>query len=152
MNRRALLLVASVAAAIGGATALSLVGDESPVQNGDVALHPDRAEDLPDGGLGYAVDVRTADGGTATRMIASPACVRRPVGTIAALCMRNDPFRGLYNQGALRFPATQAVGAGCQPVACSIPEESFLSDGGDPAAEEEMDAVKRRSGARGARP
>lgn len=78
---------------------------------------------LPDGGT-VAVLV-SDDGGTV--IIDSFPCVRRPKGKTD--CMRLDPTGKLSDMGDwARFVAEEAVGAECEPCACSV----FAGDKAEP--------------------
>jgi hypothetical protein len=47
--------------------------------------------------------------------------VRRPAGALANDCRRRTEDGGARDFGDLnRFPASESVGGGCQPVACSV--------------------------------
>lgn len=128
------------ALALGGviATAVIVVIDEKSPEAGDVVIEPSKLALLPDGGKGYVERVKQIDGGIALRVKASGGCVRRPVGNKSCLKGGRDP--GDLN----RFPAAEATGSGCEPVACSI------VFGEDPdLAEDDVirDAKKPREGA-----
>lgn len=88
------------------------------------ALEPSKLAAFPDGGLAYAVEARVADGGVELRRV-PPGCVRRPTGAKPVECLRLLPDeKGVPTPtdfGELnRFPSLEAVGVGCQPVACSV--------------------------------
>lgn len=139
MNPRALLgVVAGLAiAALGVREALILTGDEQPPQAGDVPLHPQKVVGLRDGGIGYAKEVRTADGGVATRVDSAPECVRRLADAGVGGCRRVLSDGGIVDPGTLnRFPADASVGTRCSPCACSV----YL---GESADDEESVLVER---------
>lgn len=90
----------------------------------EVALEPSKLAALPDGGIAYAVEALIADGGVELRKV-PPGCVRRPTGVKPSECQRTiADLVGramVVDPGELnRFPVAEAVGAGCQPVACSV--------------------------------
>lgn len=78
---------------------------------------------LPDGGA-VAV-IALPDGGT--DVLDALPCVRRPAGKTD--CKRLDPTGKLSDMGDwARFLATEAQGAECEPVACSV----FAGDRAEP--------------------
>lgn len=132
MNRAAAiagagLLLAATATLVGSAIdAVRPVTDavKSLDTQRETALEPSKLAAFPDGGLAYAVEARVADGGVELRRV-PPGCVRRPLAARPDTCLRLLPDeKGVpvpTDFGALnRFPASEAVGAGCQPVACSV--------------------------------
>lgn len=77
---------------------------------------------LPDGGRGYFWPATLVSDGGGTLVLSEVApCVRRPLGASVESCSRLLSDAGIIDPGALnRFPATEAVGWTCQPVACSV--------------------------------
>lgn len=64
--------------------------------------------------VAWGVVARSTDGGELTE------CVRRPAGVAPGECLRRMP-QGDVDFGELnRFPAVDAVGAGCEAVTCSV--------------------------------
>lgn len=95
----------------------------------------------PDGGKGYVVLVELDGGVQEVREAATPGCVRRPQGAPPATCRRRTEDGGVVDPGDLnRFAEADAVGPGCQPVACTV----FIKED----AEEDEDAriVRERGG------
>lgn len=131
--------LAALALATLGAT---LLDGEEPPRAGESVVGLTRLAVQRDGGRAYVVEVRTADGGRALRVVTEPGCVRRRSGAPVLACRRREPLPdgGLgvgRDFGDLnRFPASQAVGAGCEPVACSVVA-------GDDADEDEERVVGR---------
>lgn len=84
-----------------------------------------------DGGKAYAYPTDLDDGGVEYVVVTQAPCVRRPEGAPVESCLRREPDGGSRDFGALnRFPREEAVGAGCEGVACSIVfgEDSLESD------------------------
>ncbi len=80
-----------------------------------------RAVRLPDGGRGYAYPATGPDGGPVLVLTDVAPCVRLAAGMPEASCRRRTPDGGSRTFGTLnRFPASESVGGGCQPVACSV--------------------------------
>lgn len=103
------------------ATALVIsIGGEKPLEVGETPVDLEVLGRYPDGGKGYVVHVRVADGGIEARRT-TPKCVRRPKGAPVIACMRQVPGDIARDFGELnRMPAAWAVGAGCEPVACAV--------------------------------
>lgn len=157
MNTRQLAgIAAAITLAAVGAVALKGVdtADVKPITDAlkpldeqrEKALEPSKLAVLEDGGLAYAVDARIADGGVELRRV-SPGCVRRPVGVRPTDCQRATFDLGgkpvVVDPGELnRFPVAEAVGARCQPVACSV------YAGEDADADETGRVRERKGGAR----
>lgn len=117
--KRVLGLLGAVALAAGAGVAI--IGIEIPGGQVLTLLGPSTLTLLPDGGPVYATRALSLDGGIGFTLTAVPGCVRRPVGVSHVLCQRNAPGRGLYDQDDLdRFPLLEAVGVGCEAVACGI--------------------------------
>ena len=140
-----ILAAAALAVVLAGGVAVSLDGaDEGDLRGepGTVAgrvVSPDYATELPDGAVGYAVQVETDAGITWSRK-AAPGCVRRRAGAPVAACRRRLSDGGTTDPGDLnRFPAAEGVGGQCQPVACAV----FA---GDDADAEEVEIVKGGGG------
>lgn len=76
---------------------------------------------LPDGGLGYSWPAMLLDGGSTVVISDVAPCVRRPTGVLVNACRRRISGGNTQDFGDLnRFPASEAIGTGCQPVACSV--------------------------------
>lgn len=136
MNPR-ILLGAAALAALAVTTSIVIRGDETPPEQGDVPLHPEKAVALRDGGTGYAREYLARDGGLVTRLVQAE-CVRRLADAGVTACRQRLPDGGLRDPGALnRFPADAAVGTRCQKVACGV----YL---GEDANEEEGVRVARQ--------
>lgn len=72
-----------------------------------------------EGAKKYARPMTLVDGGEVLLLADTPSCVRKP--TKAADCRRRELDGGSYDFGLLnRFRASEAVGAGCEPVACAV--------------------------------
>lgn len=128
---------AALAAAALVVTAVVIVGDEEPPKGGDVQVTPTRLAIQRDGGKAYVVEVRTLDGGIATRIAPAPGCVRRRAGSPGNSCQRRVPGDVTRDFGELnRFLDTEAVGGGCEPVACGVSQ-------GEDADEAEDDVVRK---------
>lgn len=141
MNPRALLAGLALAALVG-VTSVVIRGDETPPEVGDVPLEPSKAVPLRDGGSGYAQRMRAADGGEVVRLV-PPECARRLADAGVNACRRRLDDGGVIDPGTLnRFSADASVGTRCQLVACGVYAER-LSDGGDPANEEETVLIER---------
>lgn len=114
--------VALAAVSTGLVVALSQDGDLGERgASGRARLGESKVVELPDAGVGYAYPVDLDDGGTSYRATDAAPCVRRPEGAPVESCLRRELDGGARDFGALnRFPASEAVGAGCEPVACSI--------------------------------
>ena len=138
MNRDKVIAAAALAAvAVGALVALQPddLGERPQVQR---VLRPDESKLvlLPDGGKGYSVPASLEDGGVEYLVTDSAPCVRRAAGMPVESCRRATDA-GAVDFGALnRFPASEAVGGGCEPVACSV----VL---GEDADEAEDDKVQR---------
>lgn len=115
---------------IGGSFLLAALGfvtviawPDGDIQPTDTPLGPEVVALLPDGGLTYIVAVLLEDGGQTVRFT-TPKCVRRWPGTPENECRRlMQGMQGMIevDPGDLnRFPMSEAVGTGCQPVACSV--------------------------------
>lgn len=115
---------------VGGGFVLAALGflamlawPEGDLQPGDIPMAPEVVALLPDGGLAYIVPVARVDGGETVRFT-TPKCVRRWTGTPVNDCKRLINGMGgpvEIDPGYLsRFPESQKVGTGCQPVACSV--------------------------------
>lgn len=90
---------------------------------------------LPDGGPGYVWPATLASDGGRTLVLSEVApCVRRPAGALANACRRRTEDGGARDFGGLnRFPVSEAIGTGCQPVACSVVfGEDSNNDAGSP--------------------
>lgn len=122
-DKSRIVTVAAAALVATGAVVALVAGDLGPTQhpNARERLHESKVVELPDAGVGYAYPVDLDDGGTSYRAMDVAPCVRRPEGAPVASCLRRAEDGEVRDFGALnRFPASEAVGAGCEPVACSI--------------------------------
>ena len=107
--------------------------DTKPLTS-EKCLQPEKVGNL-DGGKAYTCEVRT-DAGVELR-ITTAKCVRA-TGK-ATTCQRRLADGGSRYFGALnRFPATEAVGTGCEAVACSV----FAGEDAD-AAEDDVLSIER---------
>jgi hypothetical protein len=114
-----------LAASLFGALALTAVisidaGSDKTIsaQERTSALEASKLSILPDGGKGYSIKVRVADGGSELRITAAD-CARRPAGN--KTCFAAELDGGLKTPGDLnRFPIADVRGTGCQLVACSV--------------------------------
>lgn len=122
MNRDKIIAAAALAAvAVGVAVGLRDADLAERGASGRARMGESKVVELPDAGVGYAYPVDLDDGGTEYRVTDAAPCVRRPEGAPVASCLRREPDGGARDFGDLnRFPASEAVGAGCEPVACSI--------------------------------
>jgi len=123
-------IAAAIVAPLVGAVLIALIpgdsinsvivesGDEKPYA-GETKESPSKLSVSKDGSKSYITMVKVADGGVEARKTA-PDCVRRPVGVPAASCMERTGKQPRDPGDLTRFPAADAIGAGCQPVACSI--------------------------------
>lgn len=115
----------------GALAAVAVIDNTKPVGS-EKRRGPTLLAVKPDGGKGYVVLVET-DAGIELREALAPGCVRRPAGAPAATCRFRAADGKIIDQGDLnRFDAANAVGGGCQPVACGV---MMLED-----AEEDEDA------------
>lgn len=123
MNRQQVVGLAALAIiAAGGIVALG-PGDVADAAGVEGVEHPEmsRLALLPDSGKGYTYPVDLADGGTAWLLTDVGPCVRRPADASVDACMRRGSDGGAFDFGPLnRFPRAEAVGDGCQGVACSV--------------------------------
>lgn len=110
----------------------------TPLYAGETVAQPSVLSVFPDGGKAYSVKVRLGDGGVSVRRLAAPDCVRREVGAPVDSCLRLVAGKGVDFGELNRFPASEAVGAGCTPVACSVMfgEDDSITD------DERLAAVK----------
>jgi hypothetical protein len=122
MNRDKIITALALAAVSTGlVVALSQDDLSERWQSGRARLGESKVVELPDAGIGYAYPVDLDDGGTEYRVTSDAPCVRRPEGAPVASCLRREPDGGSRDFGTLnRFPASEAVGSGCEGVACSI--------------------------------
>lgn len=123
MNRDKVIAAAALAAVVVGAL-VSLQPDdlgERPVTGRVPRLGESKLVLLPDGGKGYSYPAYLEDGGQEYLVTDEAPCVRRAVGMPESSCRRRLEDGGAFDFGELnRFPATEAVGEGCEPVACSV--------------------------------
>lgn len=137
--------IAALAAAALAVGAVAFIADTKDIPNAkptDIKkddVYTEKLAALDDGGLAYVRDVELLDGGRGQKIVTGPpGCVRRPKALPAAACLRRFSDGGVVDPGPLnRFPASEAQGAQCQPVACSV----FLGE--DPDAEE-VDRIRNR--------
>lgn len=89
---------------------------------------------LPDGGPGYVWPAMLLDGGGTLVLSDVAPCVRRPSGVLVNACRRRVDGGSARDFGDMnRFPASEAIGTGCQPVACSVVfGEDANNDAGSP--------------------
>ena len=122
MNRDRIIAAAALAAVSTGlVVALSQDDLSERGASGRARLGESKVVELPDAGVGYAYPVDLDDGGVEFRVTSDAPCVRRPEGAPVASCLRRESDGGSRDFGTLnRFPADEAVGASCEPVACSI--------------------------------
>ena len=122
MNRDRIIAAAALAAvAVGAAVGLQSDDLSERGASGRARLGESKVVEMPDAGIGYAYPVDLDDGGTEFRVTSDAPCRRRPEDAPVASCLRREPDGGSRDFGTLnRFPASEAVGAGCEPVACSI--------------------------------
>lgn len=125
MNSKAKATLATVGIVlVGGVSYLASLDSSEPGPPVEVRARVvglTRHVEYEDGGGAYVVEVETEDGGREEREAPSPGCVRRPVAAPVEACLRRLPDGGAHDFGALnRFPEADAVGTGCQPVACSV--------------------------------
>lgn len=121
MNRDRIISAALAAAVAVGVVVL--VRDEDlgkrPI---DARIHhkgESKLLELPDGGKGYSYPTTLEDGGTEYLVTDVAPCVRAPADGGECLRLLDDGGAAFF--GALnRFPREQAVGASCEPVACSV--------------------------------
>lgn len=116
-------VVAAVAAGVLVSLSSSDVG-ERPDTGRRHRLGESKLLALPDGGKGYGYPADLdCDGGTCTEYLVTDIapCVRRPAGAPVESCLRREPDGGARDFGeSNRFPRDEAVGAGCEGVACSV--------------------------------
>jgi hypothetical protein len=122
MNRDKIIAALALAAVSTGlVVALSQDDLAERGASGRARLGESKVVELPDAGIGYAYPVDLDDGGVEYRVTSDAPCVRRPEGAPMEACLRAWNDGGSRDFGALnRFPASEAVGAGCEGVACSI--------------------------------
>lgn len=122
--RRILTAAAFAVVSVAASVALLSPADVSAQLEAvfDERIEESKAVLLPDGGKGYVWPATLSDGGDTMVVSDSAPCVRRPLGVSADSCGRLFVDAGIIvDPGALnRFPATQAAGWTCQPVACSV--------------------------------
>lgn len=113
---------ATEAAALALGVALGAVGAKEVFD-----VKPPQAVERPgeerlvfvEGAKKYVRPLVLTDGGEVLLLVDTPSCVRRP--TKDADCRRREPDGGARDFGVLnRFRASEAVGAGCEPVACAV--------------------------------
>lgn len=122
MNRDRIVPVAVVAAVAAGVLVALSQGDvgNRPDDNRRHRRGESKLVEL-DGGKAYAYPTDLDDGGVEYVVTTEAPCVRRPAGAPVASCKRREPDGGARDFGALnRFPRVEAVGDGCEGVACSI--------------------------------
>jgi len=122
MNRDR-IITALAAAAVASGLLVALSANDLGQRPDDGRKHRRGESKLVelDGGRAYAYPVDLDDGGTEYLVTETAPCVRRPVGAPVSACLRREPDGGARDFGELnRFPAEEAVGAGCQGVACSV--------------------------------
>lgn len=142
MNPKQLAALAAAALTVG---AVALIADTKDVKNEKPAdikkedVGTEKLAALDDGGLAYVRDVELLDGGRGQKIVTGPpGCVRRPSKSPVVTCRRRFSDGGVVDPGPLnRFPASEAQGPQCQPIACSV----FLGE--DPDAEE-VERIKAR--------
>ena len=129
MTRNELIALGVGVAAIAVALTVDIPGGTKD-QAGERVVEPSKVGLLPNNGKGYVVKVVIADGGVELRRAAAPGCMRRPVGAAVDTCMVVEGGKGVDRGAMNRFPADASVGAGCEPVACSVVagEDPDISD------------------------
>lgn len=144
MTRDKLLAAAALAVSLGVLVSLSDsdVG-ERPLDDGRTHHYREATLiELPDAGKGYVYPSTLTDGGAEWLVTSEAPCVRaRPDG---GQCLRREADGGARDFGVNnRFPREDAVGNGCQPVAC-------LVTAGDDADEDEDVRLERERSKRDA--
>lgn len=147
MNRDRIISAALAAAVAVGVVALVRDEDlgERPLDDGRTHYHREATLiELPDAGKGYAYPSTLTDGGTEWLVTSVAPCVRaRPDG---GQCLRREPDGGARDFGVNnRFPREDAVGDGCQPVACLV----TAGDDADEDEDERLERERRRRDAGG---
>lgn len=94
-----------------------------------------------EGAKKYVRPMTLTDGGEVLLLVDTPSCVRKP--TEAADCLRREDDGGARDFGVLnRFRASEAVGAGCEPVACAVIAGEYADGAEDDKAPAVEDAGK----------
>lgn len=107
-------------AAIAVAVLVVEVPPGTPTKGAEPVAEPSKLAIAADGSKTWTQLVKVADGGTELRKLLAPDCARRPKGAAIATCQRTVNAK-LVDQGDLnRMPIGEAVGSGCDLVACSI--------------------------------
>lgn len=121
MNRDR-IITASLAAAVAVGVVARVRDSDLDVRQAGARIerkHESKLVELEDGGKGYAYPTTLDDGGSEYLVTDTAPCVRARED--AGLCWRLDVDGGAMDFGLYnRFPAEEAVGTGCQPVACSV--------------------------------
>lgn len=127
-------------AAVAVAVLVVEIPDTTPTKGAEVAVEPSKVAVLPDGSKTWVQRVKVADGGTELRKLLAPDCARRPKGAAVTACQRNVAGKTV-DQGVLnRIPIGEAVGIGCELVACSV------VSGEDPDATEDDRVAEVKKG------
>lgn len=140
-NAKIAAIITAAALAIGGAALIFDTKDieETPqIEVSKEEFVDEKLLALPDGGASYLRSVRLIDGGIGQVIRDTPGCKRRPVAAPKGSCRLQLPDGGQRDPGDLnRYPASDMVGIGCRPVACSV----FA---GEDADEDEIERIKKR--------
>lgn len=121
MNRDRIIAAAAAAAVAAGVLVSLSDSDLGATPQDGRAERPQESKlvELPDAGKGYAYPATLPDGGTEYVVTDVAPCVRAVREDNSCLRRTEDGgarFFGLLN----RFSREEAVGGGCQPVACSV--------------------------------
>lgn len=143
MTRDKLLAAAALAVSLGVLVSLSDADvGERPIDGRIHHKGESKLLELPDGGKGYSYPTTLEDGGTEYLVTDVAPCVRAPADGGECLRLLDDGGAAFF--GALnRFPREQAVGASCEPVACSVVA-------GEDPNEDEGARIRRQRGRRDA--
>lgn len=117
------IISALAAAAVASNLLVALSADDLGTRPDDSRRHRLGESKLIelDGGKAYAYPTDLDDGGVEYLVVTDAPCVRRRAGAPVASCRRRQPDGGARDFGELnRFPADEAVGGGCEGVACSV--------------------------------
>ncbi len=121
MNQRVITAVAVAAVAVGALVALSDSDlGTAPQDSRRLRLAESKLVELPDGGKGYVLPADLEDGGVEYLTTDAAPCARRRPGLLGT-CLRRSADGGTVDPGDYnRFPSSEAVGVGCEGVACSV--------------------------------
>ena len=94
-----------------------------------------------EGARKYARPMTLVDGGDVLLLVDTPSCVRKP-DKDADCQRRNVEDGGAYDFGVLnRFLASEAVGSGCEPVACAV----MAGENADAAESDKTPAIEEEA-------